>query len=466
MSSGVPTAIVVLAAGRGTRMRSERPKVLQNLAGRPMLAHVLDTAASLEPANLVVVYGHGGQGVIDELSDYRVDWVEQAEQLGTGHAVACALPYLPDGARVLVLCGDVPLITPATLAPLIADPADSVSLLTVELTDPSGYGRIVRVPQDGSIIGIVEEKDAAPEQKQICETNTGLLAAPVGELRDWLTRLSSDNAQGEYYLTDIVGMAAQDGYALHGHIAPSAAEVAGVNDFVQLAQAEAYWQERQRTSMMRAGLALPAPERVIIRGQVEFGRDCTVDADVVLADNVTLGNGVYVGVGAVLSNCQIGDGTHIEPYSVVEDAILGQDCKVGPFAHLRPATQLDNGAKVGNFVETKAARLGPGAKANHLSYVGNAEIGSRVNIGAGTITCNYDGVRKHLTKIGDDAFIGSGTELVAPVTVGSKATIGAGTTVTHDAPANTLTVGRCRQKSVTSWRGPRLTNAKNSADDS
>lgn len=465
MSSDVANAIVVLAAGRGTRMRSERPKVLQRLAGRPMLSHVLDTAEALEPTQLVVVYGYGGQAVMDELSGYNARWIEQPEQLGTGHAVACALPLISDQARVLVLCADVPLVSAQSLFPLLADPADTVSLLTVELTDPTGYGRIIRSNDDGAILGIVEEKDASAEQKAIQETNTGLLAAPAAALRDWLARLSTANAQGEYYLTDIVAMAAQQGYSLIGHRAPSPAEVAGVNDFVQLAHVEACWQERKRTHMMSMGLAMPAPERVIVRGQVDWGRDCAIDADVLLEGNVSLGNRVYIGAGAVLRDCRIGDGTRVEPYSVIEGAVIGANCKVGPFAHLRPQTQLDDAAKVGNFVEVKSASLGKGAKANHLSYLGDASVGARANIGAGTITCNYDGVRKHRTVIGEGAFIGSGTELVAPVQIGAKATIGAGTTVTRDTPEDALTVGRCRQKSIPGWRRPSLTNDEGAADD-
>ena len=371
MSTGGTTAIVVLAAGRGTRMRSKRPKVLQKLAGRPLLSHVLDTAAALAPTELIVVYGYGGMAVKDELSSYQAKWVEQPEQLGTGHAVACSLPYIPPQARVLVLCGDVPLVTPTTLENLLTDPADSLSLLTVELTDPTGYGRIIRRVEDDRIRGIVEEKDATAEQKTIRETNTGLLAAPAGALKEWLERLSTQNAQGEYYLTDIVGMAAQQGYKVLGHCAPSQAEVVGVNDFIQLAEAEASWQQRKRQEMMKSGLALPAPTRVMIRGEVEFGQDCMIDADALLEGKVVLGNGVTVGTGAILRDCLIGDDTNVEPYSVVINSAIGARCQIGPFAHVRPETTLEDGAKVGNFVETKAAWLGKGAKANHLSYVGD-----------------------------------------------------------------------------------------------
>ncbi|WP_274521787.1 bifunctional UDP-N-acetylglucosamine diphosphorylase/glucosamine-1-phosphate N-acetyltransferase GlmU [Halorhodospira halochloris] len=465
MNSDVSTAVVVLAAGRGSRMRSERPKVLQRLAGRPLLSHVLDTAYALDPSSIHVVYGYGGDEVKKEIKSAQLNWVEQHEQLGTGHAVACALPFISDSQRVLVLCGDVPLVTPSTLLPLLQDPSNSVSLLTAQLQNPSGYGRIIRDCQNVWIEGIVEEKDASDGQKSIREVNTGILAAPAAALKMWLSNLSSENAQGEYYLTDIVSMAANSGYEVRGHCVPAATEVAGVNDFEQLAEAEAIWQGRQRSELMRSGMALPAPERVIIRGTVEFGMDCVIDADVLLEGDVVLGNGVKIGVGSVVRNSIIGDDTTIEPYSVIIDSEIGRRCQVGPFAHLRPATVLDDKARVGNFVETKAAQLGEGSKANHLSYLGDAEVGTRVNIGAGTITCNYDGANKHKTIIGNDAFIGSGTELVAPVNVGSSATIGAGTTLTRDAPQNCLTVGRSRQKSISGWQRPGSKNDENSAED-
>lgn len=459
-----PVSVVILAAGKGTRMRSTLPKVLQPLAGRTLLAHVLDTALALDPCQILVVYGHGGDQVAAAHADYPVHWVEQPEQLGTGHAVACALPTIPDAHRVLVLYGDVPLVTPQTLAPLLEGEEEELALLTAQVADPTGYGRIVR-DAHGAVRAIVEEKDASPEQRRCHEINTGLLAAPAEALRRWMDDLSADNAQGEYYLTDAVAAARHEGRSVSARVALEATEAAGINDLLQLAEAERLWQRRQAERLLRAGLRLVAPERFTLRGQVRHGTDSTVDADCLLEGEVVLGDGVSIGQGVVLRDCTVEDGAVIHPYTVAEEAHIGTGCEVGPFAHLRPGTVLEAQARVGNFVETKKAHLGSAAKANHLSYVGDAEVGPRANLGAGTITCNYDGATKHRTVIGADAFVGSGTQLVAPVRIGERATIGAGTTVTRDAEPDALTVGRCRDRTVPGWQRPGMTPHTGAADD-
>ncbi|WP_338035980.1 bifunctional UDP-N-acetylglucosamine diphosphorylase/glucosamine-1-phosphate N-acetyltransferase GlmU [Halorhodospira abdelmalekii] len=465
MQTPLPTAVIVLAAGRGTRMRSERPKVLQALAGRPLLAHVLETAQELKPAALRVVYGYGGDAVREALVNEPVDWVEQSEQRGTGDATRCGLTGLPAEMRAIVLCGDVPLMQAESLLPLLEETEQTLSLLTVELADPTGYGRIVRSNANGEVVAIVEERDATPQQRQIRETNTGILAAPVGLLRGWLEQLRPDNAQGEYYLTDVVAMAVAAGYSVRAHRLSDPLQASGVNSFVQLAEVEQIWQARARDRLLRQGLAMPVPTRVLLRGQVEHGRDCSVDVDCVLEGRIELADRVRIGPGVVLRNVTVGSDSVIAPYCVLEDVELAERCQVGPFAHLRPGTRLAPGARVGNFVEMKAATLGRDSKANHLSYIGDAQIGERVNIGAGTITCNYDGERKHPTKIADDAFIGSGTQLVAPLSVGEGATVGAGSTLTRDAPARQLTLARCRQQSKSEWRRPGLTPDPGSAED-
>ncbi len=443
-------SVIVLAAGKGTRMRSSRPKVLHPLAGRPLLSHVLDAALALNPAAIYVVYGHGGDAVASAHAGYPVQWVEQPQQLGTGHAVRCAVDGIPDDHRVLVLYGDVPLIQADTLTPLLSAPG--VALLSAELADPAGYGRVVRAGQE--VRGIVEEKDATPEQQAIREINTGLLSAPARHLKRWLADLQADNAQGEYYLTDVVAMAVAEAVPVTGMPVGDPAEVQGVNDLVQLAGVERLWQRRAAERLMRAGLHLVNPDRFELRGELAHGEDCRIDAGVVCEGRVELGHRVTLGPGVVLRDTRIADDAVVDAYSVVEGAEVGIEAVVGPFARLRPGTVLAKGAKVGNFVETKAVRLGPGSKANHLTYLGDAEVGAGVNIGAGTITCNYDGAGKHTTRIDDDAFIGSGTELVAPVTVGRGATIGAGTTLSQDAPPGALTLERTRQRTVENWQRP------------
>ncbi|MAS08624.1 bifunctional UDP-N-acetylglucosamine diphosphorylase/glucosamine-1-phosphate N-acetyltransferase GlmU [Salinisphaera sp.] len=446
--------IVILAAGQGKRMNSALPKVLQPLGDRPLLRHVVETAQALDPAAIHVVYGHGGERVQQALTDMPVNWVYQAEQLGTGHAVGQAMDHVPDDARVLVLYGDVPLVRANTLSNLVAA-ADNgaLALLTVVLADPTGYGRIVR-DDNNRVQRIVEERDADAGERHIQETNTGLLCAGAAALRDWLSRLTDDNDQGEYYLTDCVALAAADGAPVTAGQAATEAETQGINNKLDLARAERLFQRRQADALMAAGLTLRDPARFDLRGALRAGRDSEIDVGVVVEGQVTLGDNVVIGPHVVLKNCAIDDDTRIEAHSVIEGATIGRRCAIGPFARLRPDTHVADRAKIGNFVETKKTRLGEASKINHLSYVGDAEVGAGVNIGAGVITCNYDGANKHITRIGDDAFIGSDCQLVAPVSVGAGATIGAGSTVTKDAPAGALTLSRVRQSTVTGWRRP------------
>ena len=449
--------VVILAAGQGTRMKSDRPKVLQPLGGRPLLAHVLSRAAGLGAHATHVVYGHGGDAVPAAFPDRDVSWVLQAEQLGTGHAVTQAMPGVPDDAVVLVLYGDVPLVEPATLRPLVeAASAGRLALLSVVLDDPTGYGRILR-DGEGRVHRIVEQKDASAGERAIREVNTGILAAPAGSLRRWLAGLSSDNAQGEFYLTDVVALAVADGVAVEAADAPSVVEVLGVNDRSQLAMLEAALRLHHAEALMTAGVTLADPGRVDVRGRLSCGRDVIIDVNAVFEGDVELGDGVIIGPNAWIRDARIGDGVCIHPNTVVDGADVGPGCELGPFARIRPGTVLADGVKVGNFVETKKSRIGKGSKVNHLSYVGDAEIGAGVNVGAGTITCNYDGVNKHRTVIGDGAFIGSNTALVAPVSVGEGATIGAGSTISKDAPADQLTVARGRQVTVKGWKRPAKT---------
>lgn len=435
-------------------MRSQLPKVLHPLAGRPLLGHVLATARQLEADAVYVVYGHGGDTVRARLQEGDVHWVEQREQLGTGHAVAQALPEIADDQVLLVLYGDVPLVQAQTLQPLVeAARKGRVGLLTATAADPTGYGRILR-DAGGRVVGIVEEKDASAEQRAITEVNTGLLAAPAQHLRRWLAALSNDNAQGEYYLTDIIAAAVEDGVGVEPQLAADLTEVSGVNDRVQLAQLERAFQAREAERLMRDGLSLADPARFDLRGELTAGRDCYVDVNAVIEGRVVLGDRVWIGPNCCLRDCELGDDVRVHANSVLEGARIGAEATVGPYARLRPGSELKRGAKVGNFVEVKQAVLEEGAKVNHLSYIGDAEIGRDVNVGAGTITCNYDGANKHRTVVGEKAFIGSGTNLVAPVTVGAGATIGAGSTVTRDAPAEQLTLTRSKQTTVPGWKRP------------
>jgi bifunctional UDP-N-acetylglucosamine pyrophosphorylase/glucosamine-1-phosphate N-acetyltransferase len=449
-----PLHIVVLAAGEGTRMKSDRPKMLQPLGGRPMLTHLLDTVQALAPGGVHVVIGAGAEAVQAACDGYRVNWVHQEERLGTGHAVMQALPAVPDGAAVLVLLGDAPLIPGTLLAEMVESYRGPLALLTMELEDPHGYGRILRDP-GGNIIGVVEHGDAEPHQHAIREVNTGIIMADSEKLRAWLGRIGNDNAKGEYYLPDVFPLArALDG-EIQGVRAEHAEDLAGANDRGQLAALERRYQRRCAEELMAAGVQLLDPGRLDVRGSVAAGRDVSIDVNVVLEGAVRLGDRVQLGAGAVLRDCDLAAGTRVLPYSVLEGVRTTGACDIGPFARLRPGTELSAGCRVGNFVETKNARLGEDSKASHLSYLGDTEIGRGVNIGAGTITCNYDGANKHRTVIEDDVFIGSDTQLVAPVTVGRGATVGAGSTVTKDAPPEALTVSRARQTSIEGWKRPR-----------
>ena len=446
-------SVVILAAGQGTRMRSDLPKVLHPLADKPLLQHVIETAQSLDGADIHVVYGHGGDRVPETLGHMNVDWIKQDQQLGTGHAVAQAMPHIAPDHLVLVLYGDVPLIAKDTLEHLISVADGGFGLLTVSLDDPTGYGRIVR-DDDGKVVRIVEHKDADDAVRQIREVNTGILVVPRARLSDWLERLDNDNVQGEYYLTDVIAMAVSEGMAVNTVSPAFLYEVLGVNNKKQLAELERHYQRRCADALMLSGVTLRDPSRLDIRGDVNAGRDVTIDINVVLEGRVELGDRVSVGPHCVIRNCQIGDGVTILAHSMIEDAVVGADSRIGPFARIRPGTVLSEDVHIGNFVEVKNASVGAGSKVNHLSYVGDARIGSGVNIGAGTITCNYDGANKHLTEIGDNVFVGSDTQLVAPVKVGDGATIGAGTTVTRDVPPNILTLSRPQQAFITGWRRP------------
>ncbi len=449
-----PLSVVILAAGQGTRMRSRLPKVLHTLAGRPLLAHVVETAASLQAVAIHVVYGHGGEQVQTALGAQPLQWVEQAEQLGTGHAVAQAAPAIPPDHNVLVLYGDVPLTEAETLRRLIAaGGADAVGLLTAHLADPTGYGRILR-GADGNVLGIVEQKDATPQQLAIREVNTGMMSIPAAHMQRWLARLGNDNAQGEYYLTDVIAMAVADGVAVHTVHAQDEREILGVNDRVQLAWLEREYQRRRAETLMREGVTLRDPARFDLRGTLQAGRDVVIDIDVIIEGHVVIGENVEIGAHCLLKDVTIGDGSVIHPHCVLEESTIGAGCQVGPFARLRPATVLADKAKAGNFVEIKKSVVGEGSKINHLSYVGDATLGRDVNVGAGCITCNYDGVNKHKTVIGDRAFIGSDTQLVAPVEIGEDAVIGAGSTITRPAPAGELTVSRAKQVTVSGWKRP------------
>ncbi len=446
--------IVILAAGQGTRMKSRLPKVLHPLAGKPLLAHVLETAAALNPERTVVVHGHGGGQVKTVFAEVSgISWAEQAEQLGTGHAVQQAIGYLRDVDRVLVLYGDVPLIRRTTLDRLIAGTESDLGLLTVSLDDPHGYGRIVR-DSAGNVLRIVEQKDASPEELTISEINTGIMLVGAERLHDWLDRLSNDNAQGEYYLTDLIEMAVHAGVAVHVEQPGDPVEAEGVNDRVQLAELERAYQLDQARQLLLAGVTLTDPGRFDLRGRLTHGQDVVIDVNVIVEGEVTLGNNVRIGANTVLRNVAVDDDVEIYENCVLEDAHIGPASRIGPYSRLRPGAYLVGGAHVGNFVEIKKSVVGLGSKVNHLSYIGDAEIGADVNIGAGTITCNYDGANKHKTTIADRAFIGSNTALVAPVTVNEGATVGAGTVLGKDAPADKLTLTRARQITFDNWTRP------------
>jgi bifunctional UDP-N-acetylglucosamine pyrophosphorylase/glucosamine-1-phosphate N-acetyltransferase len=452
--------VVILAAGKGTRMKSVLPKVMQPLAGRPLLRHVVDTAATLAAVRTLVVHGHGGELVQQAFAGQDRDgapllWAEQAEQKGTGHAVLMALPQLPEHGKTLILYGDVPLTTAATLADLINKVGDgaSMGLITLEMENPAGYGRIVRNAA-GNVLRIVEQKDASDDEKKIREVNTGIFCVPNALLHQWLPKLGNRNAQGEYYLTDIVAMAAAEGVAIETVQPEYAWEVDGINDKLQLAALERVYQRVQAEALMRAGVTLVDPARLDVRGAVEHGMDVHIEPNVIFEGRVVLGSNVRIGANCQLRDCEIGEDVVIKPNSLIEEARVGRGAEIGPFARLRPGTVLGEDVHIGNFVETKKAVLGRGSKANHLAYLGDAEIGSGTNVGAGTITCNYDGANKHLTRIGDNAFIGTNSSLVAPVSIGNGATTGAGSVITKDVPDDTLAVARAKQLSIEGWQRP------------
>ena len=451
----MPVSVVVLAAGHGKRMNSALPKVLQPLAGRPLLEHVLRAARAMEPAAIHVVYGSGGDQVRAAFAGQTdLKWALQAEQLGTGHAVAQALPEIPDEHDVLVLCSDVPLIGASTLQRIAGDAAGGkLALLTAKVDDATGYGRVLRNAR-GDVTRIVEHKDATADERAVREVNTGLMALRARTLRGYLGRLTNKNAQGEYYLTDVIGMAFADGVEVRGIVAESAAESIGINDRAELAAAEREFQRRAAKDLLARGVTIADPARLDVRGEVVVGRDVFLDVGVVLEGKVVLGDRAHVGPYAVIKDSTLGADTFVHPHCVLDGTAAGDDCEIGPFSRLRPGTVLSGHVKTGNFVEVKNSQVAPHSKINHLSYVGDTTIGTRVNVGAGTITCNYDGANKNRTVIGDNAFIGSGTMLVAPVDVGAGATIGAGSTITKDAPQGELTLERSKQVTVSGWKRP------------
>ena len=446
--------VIILAAGKGTRMKSAKPKVLQSLAGKPLLGHVLDTCSSLDIDKTIVVYGFGGDQVQTAMAHYPLTWVEQTEQLGTGHAVKVTLDELPKEGKSLILYGDVPLVSAETLKLLQSANVQGMSMLTLRVDNPFGLGRIKRDEQ-GHILAIVEQKDATSEEQAIQEINSGIYCVDNALLHNYLPNLSNDNAQQEYYLTDIVKMAVADGIEIAAIEPAKDFEIEGVNDRQQLASLERRWQAHLVEALQVEGVQFADPARVDIRGQLSVGQDVFIDVGVVLEGNCQLGRNVTIEAGCIIKDSTIGDHTHVKPYCVIDSAELGSNVSVGPFAHLRPQSQLGDDSKVGNFVETKKTKLGRGSKINHLSYIGDASVGEQVNIGAGTITCNYDGVNKHQTIIGDHAFIGSNSSLVAPVTIGKTATVGAGSVITKDVADNALAVARGKQVQKADWERPK-----------
>ncbi|MGR6980260.1 bifunctional UDP-N-acetylglucosamine diphosphorylase/glucosamine-1-phosphate N-acetyltransferase GlmU [Testudinibacter sp. P27/CKL/0425] len=446
-------SVVILAAGKGTRMYSDLPKVLHPIAGKPMVKHVIDTVTKLGAQNIHLIYGHGGEVMQQRLQSEPVNWVLQAEQLGTGHAMQQAAPHFADDENILMLYGDGPLITQETLEKLIAaKPQNGIALLTVNLDDPTGYGRIIR--QDGNVVAIVEQKDANPQQLAIQEVNTGVMVASGASFKQWLSRLNNNNAQGEYYITDVIEFANQDGCQVCAVSAADRMEVEGANNRLQMAQLECYYQQQQAKKLLLAGVMLIDPARFDLRGELRHGKDVEIDVNVIAEGLVELGDRVRIGAGCVLKNCRIAADVEVKPYSVIEDAVIGESAVIGPFSRLRPGAELAAETHVGNFVEIKKAVVGKGSKVNHLTYVGDAEIGSNCNIGAGVITCNYDGVNKFKTVIGDNVFVGSDSQLVAPVTIADGATIGAGATITKDVSDNELVISRVPQRHIANWQRP------------
>ena len=445
--------VVILAAGKGTRMYSQLPKVLHNFAGKPLLSHVIDSARQLNPAKIIVVYGYGGEAVPEAIADQAIIWVKQAEQLGTGHAVQQAMPYLDSDATTLILLGDVPLVSVESCQRLLQKAGQQLALLTVDKANPAGYGRIVRNASAG-IEAIVEHKDASVQQRAINEVNTGIMAVGNSHLAKWLKRLGNNNQQREYYLTDIVAMAVQDGITVSAEITQDESQVAGVNSKQDLAGLERVYQLRYATRLMQAGVTLLDPFRIDVRGDLQAGNDVEIDVGCVFEGKVILADGVRIGAYCVIKDSNIGAGTVVAPFSHMDQVNIANDCRIGPYARLRPGTDLSAQARIGNFVEIKNSQVGAGSNINHLSYVGDSSVGKQVNIGAGTITCNYDGANKHRTVIGDNVFIGSDTQLVAPVTIGEGATIGAGSTITKNALAGELTISRGRQTTIKGWKRP------------
>lgn len=446
-------SVVILAAGKGTRMYSDLPKVLHKVAGKPMVKHVIDTAKQLNAAQIHLIYGHGADLLKQRLADEPVNWVFQAEQLGTGHAMQQAAPFFADDENILMLYGDAPLITTETLQKLIAaKPENGIALLTVNLENPTGYGRIIR--QDGNVTAIVEQKDANAEQLKITEVNTGVMVSDGASFKKWLARLDNNNAQGEYYMTDVIGLANQDGFKVVAVQATDMMEVEGANNRLQMAALERYFQRKQAQKLLLAGVSLTDPERFDLRGELEHGKDVEIDINVIIEGNVRLGNRVKIGAGCVLKNVEIADDVEIKPYSVLENAVVGEKAAIGPFSRLRPGAELAAETHVGNFVEIKQAKVGKGSKVNHLTYIGDAEIGRDCNIGAGVITCNYDGANKFKTVIGDNVFVGSDSQLIAPVTIADNVTVAAGATVTDNVEAGELVISRVRQRHIPNWKRP------------
>ena len=454
-----PLHIVILAAGEGTRMMSALPKVLHTVGGRPMLKHLLDTAVALQPAGIHVVVGNGARQVETVCREYDVNWILQAERRGTGHAVMQAMPQIPDGATVLILLGDHPLIPLQDLQQLLSDGSATLAVLTMTPDDPAGYGRVIR-DHDGDIMAVVEDRDATPEQLKFREVNTGIITADAASLRGWLDGLGCDNAKQEYYLTDIFALAHGARARIRGVLAADARDLQGANDRRQLAELERRYRSHRAGELMDAGAQVVDPDRIDIRGSVITGTDVRIDINVVLEGDNRLGDGVVLGPGCVLKDCDLAAGTTVYAHSVLEGVSTTGACDIGPFARLRPGTVLAAGCRIGNFVEAKNARLGEGSKASHLTYLGDSEIGRQVNIGAGTITCNYDGANKHRTVIEDNVFVGSNTALVAPLTVHEGATIGAGSTLSKDAPADALTISRARQTTIKGWKRPQKKTEK------
>ena len=448
-----PLEIIVLAAGKGSRMHSSLPKVLHDLAGRPLLSHVLDTARTLKPRRIHVVVGHGGEQVREQLNHPDLLFHEQIEQLGTGHAVGCALPYCDNASIILVLFGDVPLITSSSLHDLVAAAEQGPAMLAADCPDPSGYGRVI-TDASGAFVAVVEETDADIRQRSITLVNTGLLAAPGPLLNQLLARIGNDNAQGEYYLPDVLGLARQEGTLVSVATIGDTTEFLGVNDRSQLEQLERALQQRLAGQLLKSGVALRDRQRLDIRGELQCGRDVAIDVNVVFEGRVVLSDGVRVGAHCVLRDVEVGPGTDIQPFCHIEGACIGADCRVGPYARLRPGTHLDQAARVGNFVETKNSRLGKGSKANHLAYLGDTQVGESSNVGAGTITCNYDGLNKYPTVLGDGVFVGSNSTLVAPLELANDSFVAAGSVLTENVAASQLAVGRSRQRNIPGWRRP------------